>query len=128
MTPGANVIGGNLRRGVTITDTADGTVLAAQIIGTDLGRTLNLGNGSLVTHAGIDISGDASVTIGNPTVAFNAGPGIRISNNAATTVIVTGGSFFSNGGRAIDMTDGPPPVNDTCAPTAATTACRTTRC
>jgi len=113
----SNVIGGNLGNGINVGGSADGTVITpAQIIGTDLGRTLNLGNGSVATHAGINISGNASVQIDNATIAFNAGPGIRISNNAATAVIVTGGSFFGNGGRAIDLTDGPPPINDPCDP------------
>jgi CSLREA domain-containing protein len=111
--PMDNVIGGNLGNGVTVTGSGDNASITS-IIGTDLGKTINLGNGSGPGNAGVSISGNAIVSLPNPTIAFNSGAGIAVSSNPAVAVIVVNGSFFSNGGRAIDLTGGPPPANDTC--------------
>lgn len=107
---GANLIGGNILAGIRVQGTdATQNRIVGNFIGTDAGRTVQLGNGS----GGIFVK-DASQTViggdrsgeGN-TIAYN---GTTLKRRGFGVVVVTGdensvrgNSIFNNAGRAIDL-------------------------
>jgi hypothetical protein len=109
----ANVISGNLQAGLLLSDSGtSGNVVLGNDIGTDSGRTINLGN----TDDGVLIANGASAnTIGGTTkgarnvIAFNA-EGVVLSGSTTVGDSISENSIFQNTGAGIDL--GGPAGND----------------
>ncbi len=90
-----NVISGNQNEGIYLQGPAWGNVIEGNRIGTDLGATLNLGNGGI----GISMSSSYSNRIGtvaNPNyIGFNGSYGCYLLN---TTGIVIRANYIGNNG------------------------------
>ncbi len=119
-----NVISGNGEEGILASRVAGagGNVIQGNFIGTDLGGTLNLGNGKegIRIHKGTQntIIGLASgATGGGNTIAFNGKAGITVAVTDAAYAVpkgnrISGNSIFSNGGLGIDLNDDGVTLND----------------
>ena len=108
-----NVISGNRGDGVLVNESAAGTVIQGNSIGTDGSGTAALGNanGVLVgptasnTRAGGTAAGEGNV------IAFNRLAGVAVQGTASRVtfprgVRVLGNSIHSNGGQGIDLAAG----------------------
>ena len=96
-----NVIGGWGTAGVHIVNGATGNFVAGNMIGTDLGGTLNFGNamGVLINAPGNQVGGDVSTQ--RNVIAYNTGDGVRVQDGAGNLVRLN--SFYDNGGLAVDL-------------------------
>ena len=119
ITPEArNVISGNLTRGVLITAPdapATGNIVVGNVIGTDMGGTLVLGNGG----DGVQISNNAqNNVIGGDaageanTVAFNDGNGVTVVGALSTGNAIRANSIHDNGLLGLDLGDDGVTLND----------------
>ena len=101
----SNVISGNGVNGVVLS-TARGTVMDQNWIGTDVNRSLALGNGGVgVLVRNLSSSVQIGSGIGN-VVAFNGGTGVQIgssSDDATNDVRIASNSIHDNGGLGIDL-------------------------
>jgi uncharacterized protein YkwD len=99
----ANVISGSGLSGITLFGTgSNSNVIQGNLIGTNAAGTAGIPN----LQAGINVIGQSQTTIGGSipnTIAFNFGPGIQITNNAATGDRISQNSIYSNGGIGIDL-------------------------
>jgi hypothetical protein len=81
-----------------------GNVVRGNFIGTDRGRTLNLGN----RGDGIVVGGASHTTILGNAIAFNLGYGVELLGSTATGVSILGNSIWANAVSGIELTaDGP---------------------
>ena len=114
----ANVIGDNAFFGIALDGTTvSSTTILNNLIGTDAGRTLNLGNG---LDGILLINGASSTQIGsgNPdqgnVITNNGGAGVSdtfgFNFNSGNSNTILGNQIFDNNGLAIDRSDGFVPV------------------
>ncbi|MGY8871988.1 MAG: LamG-like jellyroll fold domain-containing protein, partial [Pseudomonadales bacterium] len=115
-----NVISGNNSDGIIISDGASpgtgttGTVIQGNYIGVGSDSTTAIGNGT----NGIRITTESNHTIGGTEagagniIAFNAGDGILLSDNAATDNTILGNSIHSNTQQGIDLGNDGVTAND----------------
>ena len=95
----SNVISGNTGSGVRITDTgSDANQVLGNFIGTDLGATIDLGNGAsgvrLANDADDNIIGTTAANAGN-VIAFNNQDGVRLLDTDNDGNSIRGNSIFS---------------------------------
>ncbi len=113
-TGAGNVISGNMRDGIILTDTSSGTIIEGNVIGTDLTGTINIGNGDsgvrITTTANNKIGGAASGA-GN-TIAYNSEDGITLDNTAGTGNTLLRNTIHSNSGIGIDLSNDGVTAND----------------
>ncbi|BBB28359.1 DUF4347 domain-containing protein [Neptunomonas japonica] len=115
-----NVISGNNSDGIIISDGASpgtgttGTVIQGNYIGVGSDSTTAISNGT----NGIRITTESNHTIGGTEagagniIAFNAGDGILLSDNAATDNTILGNSIHSNTQQGIDLGNDGVTAND----------------
>ncbi|NNC80353.1 MAG: CSLREA domain-containing protein, partial [Acidimicrobiales bacterium] len=101
-----NVIGDNGGHGVLIQGASTGNSVRSNYIGTDVSRTIDLGNDGAGVH--IDSMAVTS-TVVTSWIAYNGGDGIDVSANVALASLLDN-SVWLNGGLGIDIgPDGPTP-------------------
>jgi len=106
-----NLVSGNRWDGIMLRDVS-GTLVYSNIIGTDLGGTLDLGNG----ENGLQLEQGANINTVGPgnLIAYNNNYGVFAVNNTTIQNTITQNSIFSNTGPGIHLADGA--HNDILAP------------
>ncbi len=104
-----NFIGGNVGNGVVISSASNLNTIRNNYIGTDVARSVDLGNGL----SGVLIrSGAQDVAISNNTIANNGLDGIRSEPGVTSWVGAIYNETFNNGGLGFDIGGDGPTLND----------------
>jgi len=109
----SNLISGNLMTGIILNEQADSNLIINNLIGTDISKQNNLGNGSVGIY--VD-NASCSNIIGTDTtgnlIAYNNGAGILLQHNRTKYNRISGNSIYENNGLGIDIFPYGPNKND----------------